>query len=360
MGVQSIDRKFAGHWRLSARCAFIAIALLACSDAASPPNPPPRDIQLLTLETFDGSGQAVHPDPAETPLSWDGAASQLAVTPYPNGDAAKENPSLFAARSWHEWFVPDGIMNPIALPASGYLSDPDQLYNPEFNELWIYYRGVTSQNEIYLIRAASPTHRSAPLLVASGPNHTIVSPTVVRRAPNDWMMWSVNSGPGGCTSAATTVELRRSTDGIHWSDPVATDLASRDPYPWHIDVEWIPSRGEFWAVYNVKVAGSCTTPALDFAVSEDGVSWSPMPSPVLNRGEVPAFEDIVYRGAISYDPAGQLVTLLYSGARYENSRYTWRVATERMSFDTFIRLGAAAGVTPTPAATPPLTDDSAP
>jgi hypothetical protein len=204
---------------------------------------------------------------------------------------------------------------------SGYLSDPDELYNPETNEVWLYYRAVVNANEIFLIRAKSPTERSEPILVASGANHTIVSPTVVRRGPRDWLMWSVNSGALGCTSATTTVELRHSVDGVSWSDPLPTDLADRDSYPWHIDVEWIPERSEFWAVYNVKQGGSCTTATLHFATSKDGLTWTPAQSPVLNRGVIAAFNDIVYRAATYYDAANGVITLWYSGARFENGVY---------------------------------------
>jgi hypothetical protein len=344
-------------------CAAL-VAGVACTDTAGPvPPPPPNDIHLLALQTFDGSGEAVHPDPAMTPASWGASMSQLMVTPYPNGDASKENPSLFEGRSASEWFIPEGVMNPIARPASGYLSDPDELYNPDAGELWLYYRGVTAQNEVFLIRATSPAQWSAPLLVASAPNHSIVSPSVVRRGTGDWMMWSVNSGPVGCASAATSVELRRSTDGVNWSAPVTTDLAEADNYPWHIDVEWIPSRGEFWSVYNVKTAGSCTTAALHFATSVDGVHWVPGHSAVLARGRILAFEDIVYRGAISYDADADQVTLLYSGARFHNSRYTWRVATEQMTLEAFLSRvnalafpGSGTGLT----SAPPLTNADAP
>lgn len=347
------------------RVLFCAVLLggVACSDAAAPVPPPPDNIHLLTLETFDGSGEAVHPDPAVTPVSWGGSTSQLMVTPYPNGDASKENPSLFEGRSPREWFVPQGVMNPIARPSTGYLSDPDELYNPDAGELWLYYRGVSTQNEVLLIRAASAAHWSAPLLVVSGANHSIVSPTVVRRGPGDWMMWSVNSGSAGCTSGTTSVELRRSSDGVSWSSPVATDLAEADNFPWHIDVEWIPSRGEFWGVYNVKVSGSCTTAALHFATSEDGIHWIPALSPVLARSAILAFDDIVYRGAISYDPDADVVTLLYSGARFQNSRYTWRVATEQMTLEAFLgRVNAPPPIagSGTVTSAPPLTDADAP
>jgi hypothetical protein len=353
-----------------AKVVVVLAGLTACSDAAAPvveppPPPPLPGVEVLSLETYDGSGQAVHPDAAETPVSWGGGAGgqQLFITPYPNGDASKENPSLFTGASLLRWFVPSGVMNPIARPGTGYLSDPDQVFNPETNELWLYYRSVTTENEIFLIRGIGPARWSVPTLVARAPNHTIVSPTLVRRGAGDWLMWSVNSGASGCTSSSTTVELRTSTDGITWSSPLITDLAEPEVSPWHIDVEWIPARQEFWAIYNVKVAGSCTTAALHFATSADGVHWTLAASPVLQRAAIPEFTDIVYRASLEYDQASDAITLWYSGARFADGRYTWKIATEQLSAaDFFARIfrlplpGSGLGVT----TSPPLTNDDAP
>ena len=81
----------------------LSLALtLACDSTAprehGPPPPVPEfrydQLYSLTVPTYDGSGQAVHPDAALTPPGWGGATTQLFVTPYPNGDATKENPSL--------------------------------------------------------------------------------------------------------------------------------------------------------------------------------------------------------------------------------------------------------------------------
>jgi hypothetical protein len=347
---------------------LVAVALvgaIACSDSAAPVvHKPPATIEVLSLDTYDGSGQAVHPDVAATASSWGGGAGeQLFVTPYPNGDANKENPSLFTRASLDNWRVPTGVINPIARPETGYLSDPDQVYNPGTNELWLYYRAVESANEIFLIRGVGPAKWSAPTLVASAPNHSIVSPTVVRRGPGDWLMWSVNSGTVGCTSTATNVELRRSADGVSWSAPVVTDLSERGVSPWHIDVEWIPSRQEFWALYNVKISGSCTTAALHFANSADGLHWIVAAGPVLERGVISEFDDIVYRASLDYDEQAGNITLWYSGARFENGMYTWKIATERLSFADFLE---RISTEPLPGRTglvtdaPPLTNNTAP
>ena len=348
------------------RLATVAFVLtsIACSDGAGPNPGPSLDVHLLALETFDGSGQAVHPDAAVTPLSWGASETELFATPYPNGDASKENPSLYARRSLLDWPVPPGVMNPIARPDAGYLSDPDEVFNPETSELWLYYRRVTTENQIFLVRGGAPTLWSPPTLVARGSNHTIVSPTVVRRDVGDWLMWSVNSGASGCTSNSTTVELRRSTDGVNWSDPVTTDLSEANAFAWHVDVEWIPAKGEFWAIYNVKIPGSCTTSALHFARSGDGVHWVVEPAPVLVRGAIPAFADIVYRASLIYDETSDVITLWYSGARFENGRYTWRIATESLSalafFDRVTTLVLGTGSGPTVTSAPPLSDADAP
>jgi hypothetical protein len=342
---------------------LLVLTALACTDAAAPHRDPELAIRLLSLATFDGSGQAVHPDAAVTPLTWASSERALFATPYPFGDASKENPSLYSKRSALDWPVPPGVMNPIARPSAGYLSDPDEVFNPETNELWLYFRAVNTENEIFLIRGGAPTHWSDPTLVVHGINHTVVSPTVVRRGHDDWLMWSVNSGTSGCSGASTSVELRASTDGVHWSDPTTTDLAEEGGFAWHIDVQWIPSRSEFWAIYNVKIPGSCTTSALHFARSVDGLHWVIEPGPVLVRGAIPAFADIVYRASLLYDPTLDSVTLWYSGARFENGQYVWRIATESLDLTAFLgRVG-----TPLPAAAtigitsaPPLTDSDAP
>jgi hypothetical protein len=125
---------------------------------------------------------------------------------------------------------------------------------------------------------------------------------------------------------------RRSAPLHRWGrmvGAVTTDLTQDALWPWHVDVEWIPSRDEFWAVYNVKTASGCTTPAVFLASSGDGVTWQGVSRPLLAKGRIPEFEDIVYRSTFAYDPFTDAVTLWYSGARFEGSAYVWKAAVER-------------------------------
>lgn len=324
-------------------------------------------VNAMPLKTYDGSGQAVHPDFVRLPATWSGDPFRLVATPYPGGDANYENPSLFTGSTGTIWTVPHGVVNPLEKPASGsYLSDPDIVYDPDLAELRIYYRRVTDENEIWMIRSTDGVVWSAPVLTVHAPNHMIVSPTIVRRSPTEWLMWSVNSGAIGCGASSTAVELRRSSDGVAWLAPESTNLKDPDGWPWHIDVEWIASRNEYWAVYPVKRPGGCTTDRLRFATSADGVSWTTYPSPVLVKGALDVLSDVVYRSSIDFDESTGVVSLWYSGAKNGGGGYAWHLAWEQTTIAAlFARVGApvtaaariAAVATPKP---PELTNETAP
>ena len=287
------------------------------------------DAKLLTLATYDSSGQVVHPDI----IRGHGIATGfwLAITPYPGGNVRYENPSLFHSMNARTWVVPAGITNPVALPDSGaYLSDPAIVVNSD-QRLWLYYRSVAqSHNVIKVIHSGDGVHWDGATDVVSVPSHQLVSPTVVRNAPHaPWQMWSVNAGPQGCSAPRTTVERRTSGDGLNWSSPATVNLVQPGEAIWHIDVQWIPARAEYWALYNTYPAGtSCATNKLFLARSPDGVTWTTYPSPIATIGVISAFQHIVYRSTFMANPRATTVTLWMSGATYgQQTGYVWRTAS---------------------------------
>jgi hypothetical protein len=300
-----------------------------CTAPECPPAWPDNVVELLALSTYDQSGQVVHPDIAAA-ADLGGHPFWLGITPYPGGNAAYENPSIFQSVDGRLWKVPDGLGNPVVRPGEGYLSDPDVVFDPVDRRLWMYYRQVVgARNVIHLSRSDDGVHWSSPEELLSAPSHQIVSPAVVRGAGGAWTMWSVNSGPAGCSAGRTVVERRTSADGERWSAAEATDLAQAGQVVWHIDVQWIPARSEYWALYNTYPAGgTCTTDALYLARSPDGRHWTTYPSAVLRSGAIDAFRDIVYRSTFTVDPAGERVTFWFSGASFADRQYVWRAATE--------------------------------
>ncbi|MEP6590717.1 MAG: hypothetical protein ABJC19_06000 [Gemmatimonadota bacterium] len=284
----------------------------------------------LDLKTYDGSGETVHPDFAAAPGI--GRFGQvLVVTPYPQGNRVLENPSLYVGAGSWRWRTPMGLKNPVVSPTgSSYLSDPDLVYNEATQELWLYYRQVESSNDIYLVRSVDGVKWSQPVLTVSAPRDQIVSPAVVRRSATDWLMWAVDAGAYGCGAATTRVMLRRSRDGIAWGAPEDVTLSAGAPMAWHLDVQWIPSKAEYWALYSAKPNGNCGTPAMMFARSTDGLHWTVRDAPIVTRGMNRDIADIVYRATFRYEPATDDLALWVSGAAGSGGVYTWKTVFGRM------------------------------
>jgi hypothetical protein len=289
-------------------------------------------LQLLPLHTYDGSGQSVHPDFVAPPSWWSRQLFYLAVTPYPGGNSKLENPSLYAGVDGVTWGAAPGAPVPLVKPRQGYLSDPSLVFDPDTAQLVMYYREASKYDRIYTIRSADGVTWSNPKLTITAAFSSVLSPSVVRRSQDDWVMWSVNSAPGGCHGPSTKVEMRRSFDGQTWSAPQTVDIpVGSGSYVWHIDVQWIQERNEYWALFPVKAPGTCATKAVYLATSPDGLSWHTISTPVLVAGAIPAFRDVVYRSTFAYDPATEDVTFWFSGSRIQGKQVAWRTAVQRRS-----------------------------
>lgn len=289
----------------------------------------PETPQLVQLRTYDGSGQSAHPDFVAPPASPKSRLLYLVLTPFPGGGTKHENPSLYAGLDGIAWGAAPGAPMPLVRPQQGYLSDPDIVFDPSAKEFVLYYRQASSSDRIFVMRSPNAVAWSNPAVVLTSQPGALLSPAVVRRSDRDWIMWSVNGAPG-CRGKSTTVEMRRSTDGQTWSAPERVDLpVQQGQFVWHIDVQWIESRGEYWALFPVKTPGTCVTTSVYLATSRDGVAWQTVPAPVLVAGAIPEFQNVVYRSTFAFDAATDEVTIWYSGARVAGKAVVWRSAVQR-------------------------------
>ena len=242
------------------RIAVALVGALGCAESAAPKPPPPppdeipappapicldlEDICAVPLATYDGSGQVVHPDVAVFRDGFAGHTYWLAATPYPNGNAGYENPSIFTDLA-RRWGVPNGLVNPV-VPAPGlpaYNSDPDVVYDPDAGALRMYYRLTSNNEDQVLMRATTDGVRwTGPVSVAAASGISIVSPAVVRMPDGRWAMWSVRALDGGCLTTATVLERRTSPDGIRWSAPVPVAVDPSGYVIWHLDVQYVPAK----------------------------------------------------------------------------------------------------------------------
>lgn len=330
-------------------------AAAACSDAAAPhpppppPPPPPNEVPAppvpvctgldvvcnVPLPTYDGSGQLVHPDVAVFPNGFAGHVFWLAATPYPNGNANLENPSLFTDDA-RRWMVPPNVTNPLVAPppSPAHNSDPDLVFDPLTNRLRLYYRLTMNNVDAILMRStADGAHWSDPVTVASAQGIAIVSPAVVRMPDDRFVMWSVNAVEGGCLARSTVLERRTSLDGVHWTDPSPVHIAQHGYVLWHLDVQYIPSKKEYWALIAAyPVAAGCAADDLFFARSQDGVTWQTYPTPLVSHLDYPAYANAVYRSTFNYDADNDAVRLWLSGAALEQGSWVWTMATSRWRF----------------------------
>ena len=79
------------------------------------------------------------------------------MTPYPQGAAAMENPSLLVSDDGNVLRTPQGVVNPLVLPPGlpAYNSDPDLVYDTRFDQLVMTYRLVTDGFNIIRVKTSS-------------------------------------------------------------------------------------------------------------------------------------------------------------------------------------------------------------
>lgn len=207
---------------------------------------------VLTLHTYEGSGQAVHPCIIDFLneygiIKWSGYRYWMVITPYPNSNDSYENPSIFASEDGVKWIVPEGITNPLVEAdgglEKGFNSDPDMVYNPDDDKLWLYYRFVNkSVIRINLIKINRDRVCEKPITVMeqspwdqlSNKHRSIC---VWREASNKWHMW----GGGGSRQPPYKIFHFSSEDGVNWDKPLqCLDENNRNPfeelgyYNWHM------------------------------------------------------------------------------------------------------------------------------
>lgn len=317
---------------------------------------------------------------------WGGYRYWMVLTPNQDGYSQYENPCLAASNDGVNWVVPNGIENPLSgvkhEPAGTHNCDTDLVYNPDSDELWVYYvweqdspAGTPSNLRLIRVKedgnsfAITSTTDGKPYerLINSQYRYDMQSPAVVRRDANTWLMWSNNSDSdnsgNGWQSQVAFVELYTSTDGKNWTNKqsLADTLVLKGAdgiasyIPWHLDVQWVESQNKYWGLFCAYPKGGNTNRTyLLFGTSEDGKTWTTYPKPLLAPRDNKWDNNFIYRSTFVYDDASETLQVWYSGGKSGG----WRIAyTEFENFltDTLPTLGEPyTPDTPTP---PPAGED---
>ena len=337
-------RRFCGQasLRLVGRWSCILAILTSSCNPTPSQAPDPLAVHLenaqnpLTIPTYDGSGQVTEPSVVFFDSPWHGFRYWMAFSPYPNGDASKENPSIVVSDDGKTWQAPPGLANPLALPGQvGYLADASIFYDCKSDRLWVYYldtQPATGNLGVKRLISSDGIQWQSQGTLFEIPAYNAESPTV-EKAAGGYYMWAVNSGTAGCSAASTVVEYRLSTDGINWSAPQPANLLQSGYEIWHLNVSYISSKQEYWALLAAYPAGSdCGHTVLFYSTSLDGMNWTSNSKIVLAPGMTWDNAEI-YRSTLLYDLDSNSLSVWYSAS---SKLGEWHIGLAEVDYDQFL------------------------
>lgn len=223
-------------------------------------------------------GDAYHPDVADTVTGWRGYRYWMAFTPYSTADGADENPCIVASPDGIDWFVPEGLTNPIDPTPASFNSDTDILYDAWNDRMFCYWResGGLARNRLKVSGNGVQWSRELPLEL-----------TAQRSA-------SFTYGPDG------KVHVFFSWDQTWYhceaDDPFLTNITTRQEClidlptgyeVWHLDV--IHAYGRYYGLLFCNRTTGSGVPLANIivgCVSDDGINWGESTDILMQEGGV--------------------------------------------------------------------------
>jgi hypothetical protein len=248
--------------------------------------------------------------------------------------------------------VPGGVVNPlVAMPSSPYYnSDPDLVYDARFDRLVMSYRIAGGpQNTIMVMSSADGQKWSAPHLAFQEYGNGAVSQSMVAaQEGRASMAWYVDAGNAGCSATSTRILMRRARnsdvplDSVDWLPAEQTDLTQPGYVIWHMKVEYVRSRAEYWALYVGYPADGrpCQDDDLFIARSTDGVHWVSYPRAMLRHERRTWTAGALYRSSFIYDPSTDALRVWLSAV---DAKQVWHLGYAQFNLTAlFAQLAAPA------------------
>ena len=297
------------------------------------------------------AGQVTHPDVVKVEEGFGGHKYWMFYTPNVMLTSQFENPYIVYSDDGINWEEPIGddgdTVNPIAARVTGptgkdsHNCDTDLVYDSENKRMLAYWNWTNDEGaddcQVRMMVSYDGVHWGAPTgdgqEVAEGEyvtavrdtetRYNLLSPSVTYDSSRDlYFMYYNNAGDVGYTNGQKNkVQVRWSEDGIHWSEEArdVENFLGRDENgeqlaPWHQDVQYIPSRNEYWALSQCFAGDSPDNSVLYMTRSKDGQHWQQVGNqPVLMPNDAPFWNDFqIYRSTFLYDPETDVMDIWYS------------------------------------------------
>lgn len=277
----------------------------------------PNAVSNLTIPTYDGSDQLVHPDIYYNADGWNGYKYWMAMTPYPNANSAFENPSVVVSNDGITWVVPDGLINPIiSTPAGGYNSDCSIIYAD--NKLYIFYREhISGVVKIYSINSSDGINWSAPVLRITNPS--VLSPSVLLDGSN-YVMYYADFNSYGIIKKISAPSI----DGEFANQSsVRIYNLPNDIYPYHVKV--IKHNSIYYMLCVTAQNNGGLLARLYLAISNDGINFYSRSTPLINVSVSGFDKSLTYQATLI--PNLAIFDVWYSA--FNGS--TWRVGKTQLT-----------------------------
>jgi len=299
-------------------------------------NIPLNESVLLTIPTYDGKNQVVHPD-----VMLRNGLFYMTITPYPWSNADHENPSFYVSSDGLNFTPPENGVNPLVYhPKNGYNDDPDLIFHEESEQFFIYYNETPKAHDVQYLDLLSSVdgvnwnqQRLITYVIKKG-DPFIVSPAVIR-AYDQYFMYHVDIDTKDVHWCKPKdpyphfIRVNVSSDGLHWDKKAETGISIDYPkgfHPWHINV--IDGHdGRFYMLINGYNSSFCDQHNLYLAYSDhDMARWHFIATPIVKADKNLFDSRIIYRSAAVVD--GDDMYVYYSFKRYDNR---WMLAVKHIS-----------------------------
>jgi len=304
--------------------------------------------KLLTISTYEGSGQVVHPD-----VLWDEGKKQfwLAITPYPDYQDQFENPCLYHSVDGMN-FSDSGISNPLApAPVQGFNCDPDVFLDRDGSKKMIYVETRTPDFQIIHILSFHPisiqSFTKDTLLIhefdATDPKtEFILSPSVVVE-PLNYHIYYVNLLRPAAEPNEIKMAASRQLNNLQVQDFVKLNVPMPENYnPWHLDVfktsgKYVMLLNGFYGGKYDNNGGSLTGEySIQLLTSSNGIDWKNH-GDIIGKGNPEAEAIIpdphfryVYRSSGLYSQKLKKLVVWYS---YVTTANVWKMGVHKFDLD---------------------------
>lgn len=253
--------------------------------------------KILSIPTYDGLNQAVHPDILFFPNKFNSYFYYLVFTPYPNSKDRYENPSILGSNDGLNFKELKKGLNPLVkAPKKDHNDDPDIFFDETNKTFYLYYLETERplfQNLVLLTSTNTLNWQKETLLTyeLKKGDEFILSPSIVKKGNLYYLFYVARE------RNKLAVKYYVSFDPKIWDQNNSRTIIANWPidfHVWHLNI--IETGGQFYMLANGMMDQSGGQ-KLIIGRSRDLKNWYFKQEPIIAPGENFLNTHHIYRSA---------------------------------------------------------------